>query len=296
MSKRLRDAGVCAALLFAVPCFAQTVDLTNGDRISGTVRLDGQTVIVATPYAGEIRIPQSAVVDADRLEAAKEVADDERDVRTKGRVRAGYQRMRGDTVASSGTMGFEFSRETDDDEASAEGETLYLQKEHGSSMTQQATFKARYTHDIGMTPWYALTKAEYDHDKSADLRARGTPQAGAGYRFWDTDLFELSFETALAYEATDYYRTQDEESVSSTQRLFAQWVPTERITLREELDHVASLMSAERHRFRNTAAAMFAVDERWAVDVRLTSQYDESPADDAAKYNARFVTALSYGF
>ena len=141
-----------------------------------------------------------------------------------------------------------------------------------------------------------MTKAEYDHDKSADIRARGTPQVGAGYRFWDTDIFELSFEAALAYESTDYYRSKDEESVSATQRMFAAWSPTDRLMFREELDHIASLMNAQRHRFRNTAAAVLGIDDRWAVDVRLISLYDEMPAEDTAKYNARFVTALSYGF
>jgi putative salt-induced outer membrane protein YdiY/preprotein translocase subunit YajC len=43
--------------------FADEVRLKNGDRLSGEIqRVDGETVAIATSYAGEIRVPRDAVV------------------------------------------------------------------------------------------------------------------------------------------------------------------------------------------------------------------------------------------
>jgi len=297
MSKRQHNVFLFAGLLFAAaPCRAQVLALTNGDRISGDVRCDGDSAVVATPYAGEIRIARTSLAN-DLCKAGEKVeaADDEVTVQQSGKVRAGYESISGDTNARASSAGFEFSRETDDDETTADGETRYARDSAGVS-TQQTQLKARYAHDIGVSPWYALTKIEALHDKRADINLRLMPQGGFGYYFWDTDRWKVSFENALAYEVTNYYRAANVDSTAYTQRFFALWMLDERFSLRDELDHVVPLADVDRRRIENLIAGNLAFDKRWSLDVRLISRYENAPVSGTSKYNARFVAALAYGF
>jgi hypothetical protein len=226
---------------------------------------------------------------------AAEIADDEATVKQSGKVRAGYESVVGDTNSRASSGGFEFSRETDIDETTAEGDMRYARDSAGS-VTQQALAKTRYAHDIGVSPWYLLAKGEAAQDKAGDVRLRLMPQCGLGYYFWDTDRWKVSFENAFAYEVTNYYRATNVDSTAATQRLYALWMIDDRLSLREELDQVISLATGHHRRLRNQIVGSFALDTSWSVDVRLITHYEPESVAGTAKYNSRFITALAYGF
>lgn len=241
----------CVVLvLTSSSAWADTVELDNGDRISGRITgLDGGSLVIKTEYAGNISVRFSRIRQVRSDEPLTLVLKDETRL-------AGALGGSGETLSvqrpglterlvapsslkdiSPGVMlvdQWRFEGRINLGASSSSGNTkvrrLNVDTEAIARRQRDritANLRGNYAEDEGdntesnavlgakydrflSQKWYAYGATTFEHDPFRDIRVRATLGAGSGYQLFDTSVTALSFEGGLDYVVTDFYDETDE--------------------------------------------------------------------------------------
>lgn len=244
---------ICAvlALSFTAACaWADSIELDNGDRISGTIAgLEGGKLVIKTEYAGNVAVQFSRIRLVRSEEPVTLVLKDEtriagplggtgtalsvqqpgfaerlvdpaslKDI-TQGVMLVDQWRYEGriNLGASSSSGNTKVRRLNVDTEAIARRQrdriTANLRGNYAEDEGDNTESNAVLgaKYDRFLNPkWYAYAATTFEHDPFRDIRVRGTLGGGSGYQVFDTSVTSLSFEGGLDYVVTDYYDETDE--------------------------------------------------------------------------------------
>jgi putative salt-induced outer membrane protein YdiY len=231
---------------------ADTVTLSNGDRLTGViVNLSGDTLVLKTAYAGEIRIrrtdiatlstaaPVTVLLDGRLVEArvrSDEAATatlqlDDGSVETIEMARLAYlnptPQQGGPGIRYSGRANVGASR-TD---GNSSGQRLHADAE-ATARTRLYRWTAGGEHkrardgdDVIESNWrlngaldrfftprrFGYAKSSFERDTFRDISLRSTVGAGIGWQVLDTESLELALQGGLEYVNVDRIDQTDED-------------------------------------------------------------------------------------
>jgi len=319
----MRVALVHVAILVLVSVAgADTVTMSNGDRLSGVVMtMQQSTLTLKTDYAGELQIDWSAVrevtfdrplpvrltdgedLELDRLPCPDtEIADvvavappSPPPVRWKGRLDFGYAQTGGNKNADLGTLTAFGERE----KAGEYVLSLLLDAAQGSSEGEEtanrARFQAKYDRRANAHSYrYDLAGAGYDKARNLNLRAElGT---GIGRAVIDRPASLLTAEVGASL-VRDAFADGTTESDAKL-RLGETW----RLGLgeRSELLQSLAVLAAANELGDLTSEFVLALThqltDRLALTTKFVNAYDSRPAEGTERSDYTLTTQVGFAF
>ena len=230
---------------------ADTVILDNGDRITGRIqRADSGKVIIATDYAGEIRIDWAHIETLTSDEAMTVNLDDATRVYGKLAMQGGIidvtspdglsQRsvpvkqveaiapgnMLKDQLVTSGQLNIGGSRTSGNTQNSIvhiDGELIARQgpdRYTVGALFNRATDRGAETAENAKLyakydrffakKWYGTINTTFEHDPFADIQLRTTAGVGIGYQALASARTNLALESGVDYVETNHYQLSTE--------------------------------------------------------------------------------------
>ena len=239
-------ASFVVALLLGAPLVgrADEIVLTNGDRITGSVRsLTDSKLVVNTEYAGDIKIDLSKIAsvqtdaemtlvlqddgrlygkltgDGKRLQIDSETAAPQ--IVERDRIAELHRgRVTGEEWSTSGrvTLGASDSEgNTNVRRANLDAELItrnYRNRITLGGRGNYATDEDRETESNALVygkydrflsrKWYVYASTSFENDKFRDIYLRSTVGVGTGYQIYESKLTNLQVEAGLEYVNTNY--------------------------------------------------------------------------------------------
>jgi putative salt-induced outer membrane protein YdiY len=256
LAQHVRGVVVVRAILLALaaspapPCLADTFILTNGDRVTGQIqRIEPGKVVVATDYAGEVKIDWARIADftADKpmtLELDNgsrlygDVSGDSSTIRIRSldgsltnfvevkRVDAIFPEVLQDRLVLSGRINIGASETSGNTQTGAAHLDAELVARKGQDRYTAGTLFNRTTNEGVKTAsnarlyasydrfftkkWYATADTTLEHDPFADIELRATAGVGIGYQALASARTNLALESGVSYVYTNHYQQPTE--------------------------------------------------------------------------------------
>ena len=191
---------LCAFVCFATIASADTLTLSNEDRLSGEIVKESEEFIhLRHKELGELVIPRSALREEEPEPLAEAQGPQKGDVIQKRRVGAGLQYTEGNTQNGSFHAEIFFDRNRYWTDAWTIKGSLDFETSDGVANGQRAQGSIRYAYSL--TPkYYRFLMVSVEHDFFEEIRARIVPTAGMGYWVSERPDFKLLAEVGGGYE------------------------------------------------------------------------------------------------
>ncbi len=322
-SSAIRTVVILMALLAVSAASADTIILTNGDRISGEIvaMRDGK-IIVNTGYAGEVPVDPAMLsgierehgsvltsggaVDAElaRLTGINEdpglmetAVHAEVDLRTsdlwKGKLELGALFTDGNTDRMGGNLALTVIRETPDDKFTGKATVTYAEEDDVKSADEQFL---SLREDFKFEPWYVFAVLSFERDPFEDIDLRAIFSPGAGRNIAKSETFTADIEIGPALTYNDY-RSRDSEYAAELRLGFkAEWkvFGTARIT--EDLQIYPSLSDTGEFRLVSETAFEQPLGGSWFMKISLIDRYNSDVADGIEENDLELRLSLVYDF
>lgn len=325
---RLATGLCCLWLLLVAGCPAvcsDTVLLTNGDRITGTVEtMSDGALTVQTGYAGKLTIawpqleslaldrplpavlcdgtrvevcqlPQEEIALADIVALAPPLPEPPPPPRWKGRVDFGYSLATGNRDTELGTLTVFAERKRPQHSRLS----LLLDAARANSDGEESANRARVEGKLDRTTGdndyrYFLVGAGYDRVRRIDLRLElGT---GVGRTFVDTAHNQLTAEVGVSYVRDAY------EGAATTQdgklRLGEVWKRTldERTSTQQSLALLTALDDLRDYTSEFVLALARKLTDQLALTTKVVTSYDSRPVPGTERTDVTVATQLGMTF
>lgn len=325
---------VCIVLAPAAK--ADTIQLTNGDRISGTLdSISAGRALIATDYAGLIPVKLDAIASI-QTEAAFNIHTSQGTVQGRLEVVDGVQQIAAETsttpvelaqisragqnklsltrftgewtsradlsaAVSNGntdTQNFNTLLESTFKEDSVEHKvTLLVSKEEAEEETTKDTLDLDYGYKRFVSDkWYASGNAEYFRDKLKDIDQRITLGAGMGYQVWDNSFGALSTDLGVSAVQEDL-DGEDESNPAVRWGLdYKRFLFSKKL----ELFHSQSVLfipdSDRGEVFESSSGLRFALNDRIDTTFRVDVNHETDPPPDASKTDVTYSLGVGIKF
>ena len=289
--------GLLAVMLFITPVWArtQTIELKNGDKISGDVIAEDEgSVTLKTEAMGQITVDKD-FVKPEEPKAVETAAAKE--VEWKKKISLGYSKVGGNTETGEANAGVQINRKTSADEWTFKGDAYYA--EENKKMSSKKFYgMGRYAYSFGRDlRWYHFYKLEAEHDRFANIDYRLIPSSGVGYWFSDTDDFKAMTEAAIGYEHTNYRdSTKDSNAAVLIPRGFLQKTVWKDLVFAQDLTLYPSLNDSGEFHLRSETALINPVTEKMAWKISFVDEYNSEPAAPTKKNDFRLISSVDYQF
>lgn len=283
--------------LMILLCLQQpdTVLLTNGDRITGTVvERTPERVVVRTAYAGEIELDGSFVEGLlSEQEAPPAVAAEEEEMAWKGFVEGGGSIKSGNSDIREGHVAFLFDHETEDHRWVSRGrfdfksvdDSVVTRKAYGSSK-----YDFRFDDDF-----YVYAAVEAGVDELADLQLRLVPGAGVGYDLIHDEEARVFIEGGPAYLIERYKLGDDNDRGVARASLGIHWEFMEDVAF-DSYGVLFRGVTSPDLRMRNEAGITVSLTERWGFKVGHIFDYNSDPARTIDRVDTILFGSIVYRF
>jgi putative salt-induced outer membrane protein YdiY len=323
-----------AACLIPPPASADEIVLTDGGRLTGTVKdLAGDVVTLTSDYAEPIKVKKDHVrgiatdqpvevrlTSGEVLKGRLATGADGRIVvdRGEGEAVTGIELksvaainpppvgkwhgsaslsgnlQSGNTDRSGLSVGADAQRRGERDRFSMR--FLYnIAQENGSMTTRNAFGALQYDYFFTKRS-YGYLGVELLNDTFKDLNLRTVVGPGAGYQVWETPARALSLEAGLAYFSEDL-RSQEDKSWM-TLRLAGTFRAKlfDRLEFTDKVVLYPSLKSFSDFTLRNEAALLTAIGSGWAMKLADILDYVNNPPAGTTSTDSIFTAGLQYAF
>lgn len=331
----LRAVALCVLSGLAGQALGDVIQMRNGDRITGRVksRSDGKLVI-ATPYAGEIRVDVSEVASVE-FDAAVPVLVDQEGVRQVTRLegsgdvesearegsvplaRARYvnptpgQAGSGIDYSGNAKLSATYSR------GNARSEMLYGDAElRGRSVSRrfsvagQTTYgtnadlltaknwQLRADHDwLLREQTFLYARGSVERDEFRDLRRRYTAGAGVGHIFFDDATKTLTIQGGPDYVVVDRIDGPDEDYPAVGWGLrYRQWMLDRRLQVFHEEDAYAGLGAGASTLVRTRTGLRVPVKNGLNLSAQVNLDWDAEPAPGRRSTDTIYLLGLGYAW
>ena len=323
---------LCLACFWICACRADQITLSNGDRLTGTVkRVGGGKVVLETEYAGTISIDLKSIASIETEGEMTMVLDD--DSRRYGRLTGDSERLsvsggpgavevmhvasvlpgrvtgqewkvtgRVDLGASDTSGNTEVTRvHTDAEVIARKGKNRYTAggranyaTDHGTETESNATVYAKYDRFL-TRKWYLYANTSFENDKFKDLQLRSTAGVGTGYQFFDTERTTLSLEGGLEYVHTDFYtQPTDQYPAARVSTRFTYWVWQDLMQFFHDSSAYMSLESPANAFARTQTGLRFPLRDNFLATAQLNVDWDGNPAPGRDNVDQTAILSLGY--
>ncbi|MCW5625342.1 MAG: DUF481 domain-containing protein [Burkholderiales bacterium] len=322
-----------ALLLIATAADADVIRLKNGDRITGTVvkRADA-TMVVATPYAGEVKINWAEIEGVDFDSPKPVLLQDSSRVAVSGLgppaestdtafrpeldtvafvnpTRAEY----GDGIEYSGNAkvsGTYTRGNVDNDLLYGDGQLLGRAKDYRFSVFGQRSYGSNRT---GRTASNATLRGDYDwftgeksfiygrgsgeYDEFKDLRQRWIAGGGYGYRLIDTPDTQFSVQGGGDYVTEDYFTAADANYAALGWAVrYSQWLFDRRLQTFHEQDGYQALSARENTLVRTRTGLRIPLTGGFNVSLQLNLDWDSKPVTGRKSVDTVWLLGAGYAW
>ncbi len=285
--------------------FADVIHLKNGDKITGKIKKEtGKYYILDTTAMSQVKISKEQINsisydnDSKEMVVNKSKATDQgADSKLwSGKVSFGYNESRGSTDKSKLTGKFITNRKAGRNELTFEAEGVYASSEDRMD-TQEYNGYVRYAYSFGKDlKWYNFYKLFGEHNKFSGVDYRLIPSAGYGYWFFTKDEFKLLAEAALGYEMTKYYKTGNEDDVTSVFRGFVSKKIFGGATISQDFYIYPSLGELGEYMLYSETSLDSPITDKLSLVISLIDEYDSNAPATIEKNELRLTTSLAYKF
>ncbi len=207
-------------VLLALPARAETVELINGDRLTGEIiERNERRVVLQHELLGRVEIPVDQLVP---IKPEKPGVFGTRFMEGWNREFAlGLTGSEGNTVDFNLRTALDLTLENERRRLKISGRFVYKTEDGGES-----DINGRFgTHHVWLfenTDWFTFTRGVFDYDRFKDWKSRLTTTAGPGYAFIETDdiqlrgVFGLSGQREFKGEKNTNRRTSGNTATSAT--------------------------------------------------------------------------------
>ncbi len=311
------------SLLFAALCCgnavcAETLELMNGDRVSGDVVYeDLKELVVRTRAMGDVsvkreflkgRLKEGAVPkEATKLPSKPAVKKPlpkplpPKPKIWKREVSFGYDRRTGNTQFSELHSRMKLSRKTKNREFKARGDAYYSSN-RGRMSGQRLYGNTYYAPYFGKKArWYNFYKIEGDKDRFARIRYRYTPSSGLGYWFSNDADWKAFAELGAGFTHTRYTIPRGIDGLSQTEivltpRVFLEKRILPRTRVSQDLTFYPSITEFGDFRIRSETVFQNEISDRISLRLGIIDEYNNDPGPGAEKNDLRVITTLVYSF
>ncbi|MCK5831420.1 MAG: DUF481 domain-containing protein [Methylococcales bacterium] len=284
--KKLVGATGFISLLFSLTCQADTVNLNNGDQVSGEIiTLDSKVLIIDTKYAGEIELnwedistlvsdsevtmmlPDRSTVKGkitglsngqldlvggtsssiNLSDISKIAPVSDGSYATSGHSHLGGSYKQGNTDTFSLHTDIEYVIENEVNRFTLGGMYNFGRQDRTENENNLRLF-GKYDRFID-EHWYGYMNTDYTKDRIKNLDFRIYGGGGLGYQFWNDDIKYLTVEAGAGYTYQDYNDSIKKNRVPDINNS----------AIRESFDISAVQVFGESKGYANA---------RWAVDLR----------------------------
>lgn len=300
--------------------------LSNGDQISGTLEhlVDG-TLHLATPWAGSLKIPFSAVTRLDLTDTVRVELADGRELQGAFRLE-GEKGTVGDTAFARGDLTavnppvippvvwqFSLSLGANLQQGNTEQTTAHFAvaterktargrfqakahlnrgEENGRTTASNSSLGLQYD-ALFLKHTFAYGKADFLEDEFRDLDLRSVLGIGLGYQVRDTDRLKFQVQGGLAY-LTESFTGQDDTSELTLEAGYnltwqiGDWGRLhELLRVRPSFDENGVQMNFE-------TTLRTSITEAWALKLSALLDYDSEPPPGVEEEDLLFIVALEY--
>ncbi len=197
---------VSIGLFLLSGAYADTVMLSNGDIISGTItNVTTNTITLQTSYAGTIDLDRSHVESYTSSETINTIEQAESEPVWKGRVRLGINHKSASTRTEDYRAGIDNELRYENWRHNFTAEYAYKRDD---ASTKTNNYGGRISTDRFLNEkLFIQGRAMHKWDHIEDVARQGAIGIGPGYQFWDND--KGSFSTAVLLSRARYKYRDD---------------------------------------------------------------------------------------
>ena len=332
----LRRISVFVLSIVCSLSYADVIQMTNGDRISGTVEgISAGKVLIATSYADTIAV---SVGEIESVTSEKEFS-----VRTGGEtVRGKFAASENGQVLQSGSgtspivlsdvrsasesnlaitqLASEFSNRADIGLVISNGNsdteslntliesvykrdkvqhaaTLLVSSEEADEVQTKDQLDFDYNYKRFMSDrWYLAGNAEYFTDELKDIDSRITVGAGAGYQFWDNTFGAFSAEAGVSAVREDIDGEEEDNPAFRFAIDYKKFLMAKRL----ELFHRNSVLvipdSDRGEVIYGSTGLRYAVSDRIDTTARVDLIHETEPAPGNSKTDTTYTLGIGVKF
>ncbi len=325
---------VVVSALGALAATADTVTLSNGDRVTGKVELvDAGAVVIKTDWGGRLTIKRASVTSLDTDEArivrlqdgaelAGPLAAAAPDALVVGDTRVAMADVHSVYTRSTGLVprvsGWKTRADAAASVSSGNSEARNFSVGVNSQLHQQTlrhtgNFKLQREEDDGSTTkdqltvnygldwffgesWFANFDSQYFQDPLRDIDSRINLGAGVGRQFWDTSQGALSAELGASAVFEDIDGRSETNPALRWALDFNRFLWGKRL---EAFHQHTILVLADTDRgqlFDSTTGLRMALADRLSATAQLEFDYETEPSDGRDKEDITWSLGVSYQF
>ncbi|MBN1794798.1 MAG: DUF481 domain-containing protein [Candidatus Omnitrophica bacterium] len=298
---------IIMAVLFQIACVlpgsADEVLLKNGDRITGSISVENdEIVMVETEAMGVISVQKAHVARIARegepaiAAAPLEEPKEKKESPWKREITLGYTENRGNTENNELSGSVTADRKTDEDEINLKG-SAYYSSANKTMDSQKWAGLGRYARSLAESKWFYFGKLEADHDRFANIDYRLIPSAGMGYWFKDTDDLRLMAEGSLGLEHTEYRDdTEKSDECIGVLRGLLEKKLFGKATFSQDVSLYPSFGDFGEYRLHSETALTNPISDSLSLRVSLIDDYNSDAPAGKKKNDLQIVSSLVYAF
>jgi putative salt-induced outer membrane protein YdiY len=287
--------------------WALEVYLTNGDKITGVVtHEDDSYITIKTIGDGEAKLNKASIdrpktypqdYSAPQNQTAAAQVAPATDIKWDKTLSLGYTKTGGNSRKDQGEVSATLNRKSSRDEWTAKYDAFYSSSENRLD-AKKFYGLLRYAYSYGKDlKWYNFYKLEGDQDRSANIDYRFIPSIGRGYWFSNTDDLKAMAELGAGYQYTNFRdKTKPTGEAILTPRIFVDKRLINQLHLSEDLTMYPSLSELGEYRLRSETALTDQLSKRWALQLKLTDDFNSKPSGEVKKNDYTLITALNYKY
>jgi putative salt-induced outer membrane protein YdiY len=317
----------------STPAFADTVELSDGNILQGTVSsLEKGTLIFSTEYAKKNKIPVGNIktISTDTavtvkmtndsiftgklttledgrvaiiLEPVGETVPIEWDQIKKineppgswdGNISLGGNVKSGNTESVTVNLSLAALREWENDRF--QFRLFYNYEEDNNTLSGRDFFGTMKFDHFFTTNFFNALSLELKGDEFKDLNLRTAIGLGVGYRFWNDDVKALELGAGIAYFSENLDVGMDQKFFAGRFGLTFSYMIFENLSLKDYLLYYPSFERPKEYRLRNELSLISTLAEGWSTKVTYIFDQDTEATFGTLQKDHQIIFAIQYTF
>ena len=156
--------------------------------------------------------------------------------------------------------------------------------------------KMQYDHYF-MPKWYASLFTDFSKDRFQDLNSRTSFGAGLGHEIWNSDIRYLTAEIGLAYTTEDFNEAEDREFMAGRWAIdYHHWFIKDRLQFFHNHEGTLSLEGLDDFMVRTHTGFKLPVYLGFDFLTQVDLDYDNKPAEGKKATDTRYIVGVGYAW
>lgn len=281
------------------------LELSDGQKIKGTVATEAETVTVETEAAGTVDVAKENIeVVRSVQEQAKFEAEEER-LRNpslldlwKGTVDVGFSFTTGNSKTRALTAGFRGNRATPKDKISVYANAIQASNSNSgvSVTTAQAVYGGvRYDYNLSRKT-FVFASGDFEYDKPQQLDLRSVIGAGFGYKAIRSDRTTLDIFGGATYNRENFSTGVTENSAEALIGNELTFRLSENIDFEQRLSVYPSITDAGTYRALFDSSIVTNINDWLGWQITIGDRFNSDPPAGSVQNDFVFSTGLRATF